>query len=137
MEQILGSMSNLRASLAQTFVQLREREKPEALVFLDKDNFDFEVNINMCMCCCFLKKIAIIFRYLSVLIQSCMFFQFTRHTLEVALQLYCNLQEFEFILCHNSELAIVKVSMPFICMHFSKMLLPTQSCLILVINPMR
>lgn len=49
MEQILGSMSNLRASLAQTFVQLRDREKPEALVFLDKDNFDFKVNINMCM----------------------------------------------------------------------------------------
>lgn len=50
MEQILGSMSNFRASLAQTFVQLREKEKPEAFLgLLDKDNFDFEVNINMCM----------------------------------------------------------------------------------------
>lgn len=46
MEQILGGMSNLRASLAQTFLHLRDREKPEALGFLDKDN---EVNINMCM----------------------------------------------------------------------------------------
>lgn len=32
--QILGIMSNLRTSLVQTFVQLRDKEKPEALGFL-------------------------------------------------------------------------------------------------------
>ena len=55
----------------------------------------------------------------------------------IVLQLHCVLQEFESLfslILINSKSAIVKVLMPFICMHFSKVLLLLKCCLILVIN---